>query len=69
MVIAGVTRLFLIRRDLVDIQFLHILKLTPTLNFHEIYLWAHQLTMKSLVTTLPTAGACGCPRSRCTPVW
>ena len=69
MVIAGVTRLFLIRRGLVDIQFLHILKSTPTLNFQKTRLWTRQLTMKSLVTISPTAAACGCPRSRCTPIW
>jgi hypothetical protein len=38
MVIVGVTRLFLIRLGLIDIQFLHILNttLTPSLTIHDI---------------------------------
>lgn len=41
MVIAGVTRLFLIRRGLIDIQFLHILNSTLTLSFYTRYVGGH----------------------------
>lgn len=41
MVIAGVTRLFLIRRGLIDIQFLHILNSILTLSFCTRYIGGH----------------------------
>jgi len=41
MVIAGVTRLFLIRLGLIDIQFLHILNPTPILSLLIHYIGEH----------------------------